>query len=615
LPPLEEPPRTHIALISLAIMSGFGESIAVELISQIVVKTAILGIHVVRNAGQYAQEAQQYRLRLQVQVGIIQAINQILEDPQIKHRVRPADLATFGSVMKEIHGLFKKYIERHCRNGPEKLELLKQASAEDLFVQLEAKEVMKKMSEQEKKSNSSFWLRMRDEAFWAVWKKTRNEQLVSEIEFWGGKLDRFVSWVVPGMFPHATSAEISTHVGDSRLVETTIKSRIMLARRASDNTSFSSVNSTSTVRSNTTGPDDASLHLMDIDDPADIIPAPLNSGRIEFIDKGFVRSPSPLPARPSCEIGWDLLRRSDLGGPDRRQWAEYIDDNGNRIPVIVEFKSRPTHDDFRYGSPQTVTDEINKLIKTLRIAGQRPQTFRVMPCEGWFETYDYYGLVYRLPQHPLKFRCESLGNILLKPEYKNQLQKDLDNRLKLAKALAWTMFELHTVDWVHQSFHPDNILLFGEELPSGTVMFDWSSPYVVGFDSSRSNSGISGKLNFRGEWLSRLYTHPQRLLKDYERYKKIHDIYSLGVVLLEVGRLGSFMEDKQYAEWHKYGPEKLRDVFKEKAKALQTVVGKNYRQVVTACLDGDFDDQEDYSLLSEFRSKVCDKLEQIKISS
>jgi hypothetical protein len=44
------------------------------------------------------------------------------------------------------------------------------------------------------------------------------------------------------------------------------------------------------------------------------------------------------------------------------------------------------------------------------------------------------------------------------------------------------MFQLHSVDWLHKSFHPNNILLFGNPV-SGAVQFDWSAPYVVGFDS------------------------------------------------------------------------------------------------------------------------------------
>src|SRR5208282_655428 len=122
-------------------------------------------------------------------------------------------------------------------------------------------------------------------------------------------------------------------------------------------------------------------------------------------------------------------------------------------------------------------------------------------------------------------------------------------------------FELHCVDWVHQSLNPDNILLFGEEIASDVVKFDWSCPFIMGFSSSRSNSGASGQQNFRGTWASRLYTHPDRQLEDYERYKKTHDIYSLGVILLEIGRARSFMEDNRTEELNWMSPHKLKDYF------------------------------------------------------
>lgn len=589
-------------------MSGFGEAIACELVAQLVLKTARLGFHIIRNTGKYAEDAQRYQLRLEVQVNIIQAINEKFQDEQFLEHVRPAALDTFGKVMKEIHRLFQKYINCNCRDGLEKQEIFKVTSIDDVLMTLDAKE---NLSEKEKERNLGFLLKLRNEAAWGVFKKDRTEKWVSEIEFWGQRLDKFTSWVVPGMFPHATSLEIQNHIGDPRLAATNVKSRILIARRTTNN-SVNSFNSTNSVNSATTA---NSIQLMDIDDPVYDRPLALDSRRIKLYNEGYVRSPSPDPRQIPMDGGFDCAKRSDLGGVDRRQWAEYTDLDGNSVPVIVEFKPHITQDDFRFNFPiRAITDEIDKLIKTLRIAGKKPNTFHVLDCEGWYQTYNHFGLVYRLPPHPQKFRCESLGNILLKPEYKEQLQRDLDNRLQLAKALAWTLFELHTVDWVHQSFNPDNILLFGEEVSEGAVKFDWSSPYLVGFDSSRSNSGVSGKLNFRGEWTSRLYTHPDRLLKDYERYKKIHDIYSLGVVLLEVGRLGSFLEDRQISEWNRHGPHTLKDIFTKKARGLQPVLGKSYAEAVVACLVGLFDDRDDYTFMGEFRSQVCEKLDQIRIS-
>jgi hypothetical protein len=64
-----------------------------------------------------------------------------------------------------------------------------------------------------------------------------------------------------------------------------------------------------------------------------------------------------------------------------------------------------------------------------------------------------------------------------------------------------------------------------------------------------------------------------------------YDIYSLGVVLLEVGRLSSFMKDRRNEEM-KYSitTYKLKDIFIQKAKGLQSVLGMAYREVVLACL-------------------------------
>jgi len=101
-----------------------------------------------------------------------------------------------------------------------------------------------------------------------------------------------------------------------------------------------------------------------------------------------------------------------------------------------------------------------------------------------------------------------LGNILLKDEYRELLSKSLENRLILAKALAWTLFELHSVNWVHESFHPDNILLFAEEVEPDVCHFDWSTSYVISFDSSRTNNSHSGKFNPKAQWTSHIYTHP-----------------------------------------------------------------------------------------------------------
>jgi serine/threonine protein kinase len=236
-----------------------------------------------------------------------------------------------------------------------------------------------------------------------------------------------------------------------------------------------------------------------------------------------------------------------------------------------------------------------------------------MHCEGWYEETNHFGLVYRLPPTNGGLRCQSLGNILSEPKYRDLLRADLDNRLRLARALAWTLFELHSVDWVHKSIDPNNILLFGEEV-GGIVQFNWSKPYLVGFDSSRAVTGLSNwHLNLRATLALRLYTHSDRQGNEYVRFKKIHDIYSLGVVLLELGRLVSFQEDgKRHLQ---ESPQMLKTYLIEEARGLQTILGKTFSDIVLMCLNGQLVDAAQERLLTnEFRSQICGKLEQIRIT-
>ena len=426
------------------------------------------------------------------------------------------------------------------------------------------------------------------EAAWTVWHKGKNEKLVSEIEFWGTQLDQYSSWTIPGMFPDASRADIATHVLDisGSLNATNLKAQVMMARTDS---------SMATAVEGFVQPESFRVDIQ----------------RITLLGEGYISPRSDITVH---DIAAERTEPSGLGGIGRRQWANFSNADG-LSSTIIEFKSRTGLKDAQFPIEiEFVTKAMDKLVGALRIAAQKKETFHVMHCEGWYEAFDHFGLIYQPPFMQKQSQCESLGNILLKQEYRELLLRDLENRVKLAKALAWSLCELHSVDWVHKSFHPDNILLFGEEISPGVVQFDWSCPYVVGFDSSRSNTGISEKQNSRGHWMTRLYIHPDRQLQEYKRYKKTYDIYSLGVVLLEIGRLRSFLEGRVSEEMKQMTPHKLKETFIRKAKGLQMILGRAYREVVLACLTGEFDEDDEYQLLMQFRCGVCEKLDQIKIS-
>ena len=96
---------------------------------------------------------------------------------------------------------------------------------------------------------------------------------------------------------------------------------------------------------------------------------------------------------------------------------------------------------------------------------------------------------------------------------------------------------------VHESFRSENILFFAsrkndtnagtENDVSGNV--NLTQPWVFGFEFSRPNSFFSA--GFIDSCPDRdVYRHPERQGQPLTTFKKMHDIYALGIVLLEIGK-------------------------------------------------------------------------------
>ncbi|KAK3390250.1 prion-inhibition and propagation-domain-containing protein [Podospora didyma] len=138
----------------------------------------------------------------------------------------------------------------------------------------------------------------------------------------------------------------------------------------------------------------------------------------------------------------------------------------------------------------------------------------------------------------------------------------LGQRLEIAKALACFLERWHAVNWVHKGLRSFNVLFFSpstdkknpttdvvsgsQDGNSGEIplidMLDLSHPFLTGFYFSRPHS--------KSEWTQKgsvnpahdIYHHPQVQLDSgrqdawdsLETFKRVHDIYSLGIVLLEI---------------------------------------------------------------------------------
>ncbi|PKX89627.1 uncharacterized protein P174DRAFT_454653 [Aspergillus novofumigatus IBT 16806] len=99
----------------------------------------------------------------------------------------------------------------------------------------------------------------------------------------------------------------------------------------------------------------------------------------------------------------------------------------------------------------------------------------------------------------------------------------------IAKRLALSVSYVHIMGFVHKNIQPETVLVFDD----GRSPLGWSA--LAGFRTVRMADGKTLR-HGNSAWDRNLYRHPDRqgLLPDTD-YTMQHDIYSLGVCLLEIG--------------------------------------------------------------------------------
>ena len=120
---------------------------------------------------------------------------------------------------------------------------------------------------------------------------------------------------------------------------------------------------------------------------------------------------------------------------------------------------------------------------------------------------------------------------------------DLAKRFELANALARTIFGMHTLHWFHGNVSTRNVVFWSRK---GDVEADLSHPCLMGFGMQGPSSRYEMTQKYREKGInSEYYRHPdfkESLKADETRpeptihtFKPSYDIYSLGLVLWEIG--------------------------------------------------------------------------------
>ncbi|RYP34646.1 hypothetical protein DL767_004206 [Monosporascus sp. MG133] len=252
--------------------------------------------------------------------------------------------------------------------------------------------------------------------------------------------------------------------------------------------------------------------------------------------------------------------------------------------VLAEYKVGPS-DKMAYAQ---------QLAWLLRATGNHK--FNTLPFRGFAldPSNSQYAFLFDYPEGSTDAKPVSLRSVILsdKPLFRMSLQ----HRFHVARTVAASIGAFHADGWFHKSIRSHAIKFFFK--PDGSCNF-WS-PYLTEFESSRPEGGQS--VFAKGEACTvkhpdrDVYLHPDRY-DPPKPFTRIYDIFSLGVVLLEIGlwETAEKIYDEVASQTRRSGrtdvsAKAMQSSFLQHAKTrLEHRMGTSYREAVEDCLRGNME--------------------------
>ncbi|KAJ4133984.1 hypothetical protein NW765_008012 [Fusarium oxysporum] len=270
----------------------------------------------------------------------------------------------------------------------------------------------------------------------------------------------------------------------------------------------------------------------------------------------------------------------------KRSLADFKSRNINITPVMIEWICVPSS--LSAEIKEASQNQIHDLALLLH-SEKKPQEFRTLECIAMVdipvaeEEDAQYGLVFKLEEG------QQVYNLLELLSREGSAPKSLTERLKLVKLLSKTLLFLHLGSWLHKGIRSDNVLFLSSDISS----VDLGAAYIGGFDYSRLFRETRLTQNVGDNRFQNAYRHPDHqglpLHENGERppfsYKA--DLYSLGVVLVEIGlwspiiklldRRGCQNEDRN-----------VRQAIFDMIPEVRMKMGDAFADAASVCLRSDF---------------------------
>lgn len=284
-------------------------------------------------------------------------------------------------------------------------------------------------------------------------------------------------------------------------------------------------------------------------------------------------------------------------------------EDGNESFVLVEWKCYDNKWTSKSGKELYI--RVGELAQLLHHPGKHGlASLRVLDCLGWFhDTQECrFGFVFVIIESPV-----SLFSLIPQKPQKGVLAPPLGLKFQLASMLAKCLHDIHAIGWLHKNISAHNIIFS----PSLGAMTSNVAPYLTGFNHSRTDEEKAFTEGPSNSNRHVEYQHPEYRAsgnRTMSRFNRIHDYYSLGLVLLEIALWTPF--NRIASRKSTLSPAELRQyIVQNYIPMLGGMVGNGYRDAVTACLTGDFGDRSGEEsdearkdVLVMFQLKVVDPL-------
>lgn len=281
--------------------------------------------------------------------------------------------------------------------------------------------------------------------------------------------------------------------------------------------------------------------------------------------------------------------------------------------VLIELKHYPPLEencDATSDYPDADTKiNVRRLAGLLSISSSGSE-LRTLPFKFYVHEPDKerYAFVFGYPLHALQSQPISLHELIKSSKQGERFP--LAIRFQVAEMIAKSIGVFHADGWVHKSVCSRAVVFFKQRSKESLML---RSPYLVDFGYSRPEEGKT-YARYQGTTNSdALYLHPDR---PRMTFTKLHDIYALGVVLLEIATWKTAKEHFDSAakglnlDVTTIDKEEVREKFLSIAKkSIPYHMGTTYMEAVISCLDDTYRGHTASStFLETFQTEIIEKL-------